>query len=61
MIKNKLTRIEFLVDMYGNTAGERVWVEEMDDANIYYTDNFGRWCYLEKTLEGVEFKYVVRG
>lgn len=61
MSKNKLAHIEFLTDMYGNAAGDRVWVEEMDDANIYYTDSFGRWCYLEKALEGVEFKYVVRG
>jgi len=58
MSKNKLARIEFLVDMYGNGAGERVWIEDMDEKNIYYTDSFGRWCYLEKALDGVEFVYI---
>ena len=59
MSKNKLARIEFLADTYGNAAGDRVWIEAIDDKNIYYTDSFGRWCYLEKTLEDIEFKYTI--
>lgn len=58
---NKIARIEFLCDMYGNASGDHVWIEEIDDENIYYTDGFGRWCYLAKALDGVEFKYVKRG
>ena len=60
MSKDKLARIEFLVDMYGNATGDRVWIEAIDDKNIYYTDSLGRWCFLEKTLADVEFKYTMK-
>ena len=58
MKKNKIARIEFLSDMYGNAAGERVWIESEDENNLYYTDGFDRWCYVEKFREGSEFKYM---
>ena len=58
MKKTHLARIEFLVDMYGNSAGERVWIEAEDGDNLYYTDGFERWCYVEKSLAGTEYKYV---
>ena len=59
-LKNKVSQIRLLVDTYGNSAGDRVLVEGDDEKNIYYTDSFGRWCFLEKALEGVEFKYIMK-
>ena len=40
--------ILFLADTFGNDAGDLVRVEDVDEANVYYTDGFDRWCYLER-------------
>jgi hypothetical protein len=55
-MKYKLYKIKFLEVMFGNSEEEVVWVETEDEKNIYYTDGYDRWCYLEKDLEGKTYK-----
>lgn len=50
--------IRFLTSGFGNAAGDIVQVQTTDDENLYYDDDFGRWCYIEKATEGAEFEYV---
>jgi hypothetical protein len=41
--------IVFLRGTFGNSEGDVVPVEESDSENVYYTDGFDRWCYMERT------------
>lgn len=57
--KDKLYKIRFLTNKgFGNGEGETVWVQAEDEKNIYYTDGFDRWCYLEKELEGKDYEKI---
>jgi hypothetical protein len=51
-------KIEFLTDCYGWDEGFQAEVESEDDINLYFHDVWDRWTYIEKSLEGLEFKIV---
>jgi hypothetical protein len=41
-----------------NDPGDIIPVVGEDKHNIYYYDSCNRWCYVEKSKEGKDFKYV---
>ena len=58
--KKYLYKIEFLSNTFGCGIGKTTRVVAEDKDNIYYYDGFGRWCYLEKSLENEVWKKVER-
>jgi hypothetical protein len=52
--------IRMLCTMFGNDEGDTVKISSETDEEIYYTDGFGRWCYLLKKDEGKDFEWVKR-
>ena len=56
--KGKLPRhIKFLKPTAYNDVGDIVPIVEETKDNIYYYDNFRRWCYIEKLTENIDFVY----
>ena len=51
-------RIEFLENTFGNDIGDRLRVVLETNTEIYYYDGFGRYCYLEKSEEGIAYKVL---
>lgn len=51
-------KIRFLKNMAYNSAGEVVPIVHEDKDNIYYNDSCRRYCYLEKSAEGIDFEYL---
>lgn len=49
-------RIQFLTDMFCNSEGEIVEVAEETDNELYYYDGCGRWSFVFKDEEEVEFR-----
>ncbi len=45
-------------EFFGNDPGDIVRVEFEDDDNLYYTDGFGRSCYVEKSTKGKDWKWA---
>ena len=54
-------RIEFLTNGFGNSAGDIVKVVEETEGEVYYYDGFRRYCYLNKSEEGTEYRYIPAG
>jgi hypothetical protein len=51
-------KIRFLRDMSYNSIGEVVPIVLEDEDNVYYYDSCHRYCYLRKSDEGLDFKYL---
>ncbi len=51
-------RIKFISVSFGNSEGDVTKVELETEKEVYYYDGFDRYCYLEKSLEGIEFEYT---
>jgi len=58
MNSKQKTKIEFLTECYGWDEGFVTTIEDEDDINIYFNDVWGRWTYIEKSLEGLEFQII---
>lgn len=54
-------RIEFLQSSFGNDVGDIVKVIEETDTEVYYNDSFHRYCYMNKSEEGVNYRYIPKG
>lgn len=54
--KNK-PKIQMLTSGFGNDAGDIVKIFMETDGELYYYDEFRRWCYIEKSLENIEWKW----
>ena len=54
-------QIEFLKSTFGNDAGDSVRVVEETDEEVYYYDSFRRYCYLNKSEEGVTYRCIPGG
>ena len=53
MMDNKM--ILLLKDTFGDRVGSIIEIEEETENEIYYTDGFDRWVYLNKSDEGVDW------
>lgn len=51
-------KIEFLTDCYGWDEGFQAEVEAEDYCNFYFHDVWGRYSFIEKSMEGLEFKKI---
>lgn len=54
-------RIEFLQSGFGNDVGDVVKVVLETDGEVYYYDGFRRYCYVNKSEEGVSYRYIPKG
>lgn len=50
--------IKLLKNMAFNSIGEVVPLVSEDENSIYYNDSCHRYCYLNKSDEGIDFEYV---
>jgi hypothetical protein len=56
----KLTKCFRLIrDTAYNSEGDVIPIVSETDAEIYYYDSFHRWCYLNKSDEGLYFEYCL--
>ena len=46
--------LRFLKSTFGNSEGDVVAIEREDDTAFYFTDDFDRWCYLERDSPSIE-------
>lgn len=51
-------RIRFLKNIGFSSSGYETTPVQDDDTNLYYYDEAGRYCYLPKESEGIDFKYI---
>jgi len=49
--------IRFLKDMAYNSEGDIVPIIQETDGEVYYNDSCHRYCYLNKSDEGIDFEY----
>jgi len=61
MKTTNFARIEFLTPGFGNSAGDIVKVVYETEKEVYYYDGFRRYCYLNKSEEGTEYRYIPKG
>lgn len=54
-------RIEFLQSGFGNDVGDVVKVVLETDDEVYYYDGFRRYCYMNKSEEGISYRYIPKG
>jgi hypothetical protein len=54
-------RIEFLQSGFGNDVGEIAKVVHETEGEVYYYDGFRRYCYMNKSEEGVNYRYIPKG
>ena len=61
MAEPTICRARLLTRGFGNSEGDVVLVKEIDKSeNIYYYDEFRRWCYTEKgTYEIITRKFDI--
>ena len=43
--------------MFGDSKGSIIDIEHETDKELYYTDGFDRWVYVNKSEEGELFMY----
>ena len=53
--------MEFLVSSFGNDVGDVVKIVCETDGEVYYYDGFRRYCYLNKSEEGINYRYIPKG
>jgi len=58
MAKKDKPKIEFLTSSFGNSAGDIAKVVNETDGEVYYYDSFRRYCYMNKSEEGILYRYI---
>lgn len=49
-------RIEFLKSGFGNDVGDTAKIVDETDGELYYYDGFRRYCYVNKSEEGISYR-----